>query len=115
MFKGLNQNVSSKSNPASGQLATHSGRYNETDPTNDKISLHIFLSNAGLVQKPLQPLQQGQRISMQPSYCFKREGLEGHRRLLTRQQDSIVGLLVLSGAHGSPTRHEVLYVGHGEW
>ena len=104
MFKDPNPNVSSyESHPASGQLATHSGRNNETDPTHNKVSLHIFLSNDGLVQKPLEPLQQGKRISMQPSKCFKSEGLEGHRRLLTRQQDSIAGLLVLSGARGSPT------------
>eukprot|EP00884_Botryococcus_braunii_P017750 jgi/Botrbrau1/4659/Bobra.33_2s0030.1 len=67
MFKHPNPNVSScKSHPASGQLATHSGRSKETDPTHNKISLHIFSSNDGLVQKPLEPLQQGQRISMQP-------------------------------------------------
>jgi hypothetical protein len=48
-----NPNVSSyESHPASGQLATHSGRNNETDPTNNKISLNILLSNEGLVQKP---------------------------------------------------------------
>jgi hypothetical protein len=71
MFRDPNPNVSSyESHPASGQLATHSGRNDETDPTNDKISLHIFLSNDGSVQKPLEPLQQGQRISMQPSKFF---------------------------------------------
>jgi hypothetical protein len=103
-----NPNVSSyESHPASGQLATHSGRNNETDPTNNKISLNILLSNEGLVQKPLEPLQQGQRISMQPSKCFKSEGLEGDRRLLTRQQDSIARLLVLGSARGGPTRSEV--------
>jgi hypothetical protein len=84
MFRDANPNVSSyESHPASGQLATHSGRNNETDPTNDKISLNILLSNDGLVQMPLEPLQQGQRISMQPPKSFKSEGLEGDRRLLT--------------------------------
>eukprot|EP00884_Botryococcus_braunii_P005792 jgi/Botrbrau1/15213/Bobra.0149s0068.5 len=115
-YRDPNPNVSSyESHPASGQLATHSRRNDETDPTNDKISLHIFLSNDGLVQKPLEPLQQGQRISMQPSKCFKSEGLESHRRLLTRQQDSIAGLLVLGSARGGPTRHEVQQVGNCEW
>jgi hypothetical protein len=91
MFRDANPNVSSyESHPASGQLATHSRRNDETDPTNHKISLNILLSNDGLVQKPLEPLQQGQRISMQPPKCFKSEGLEGDRRLLTRQQDRIV-------------------------
>jgi hypothetical protein len=81
MFRDLYPNVSShESHPASGQLATHSRRNDETDPTNHKISLNILLSNDGLVQKPLEPLQQGQRISMQPPKCFKSEGLEGDRR-----------------------------------
>jgi hypothetical protein len=72
MFRDANPNVSSyESHPASGQLATHSRRNDETDPTNHKISLNILLSNEGLVQKPLEPLQQGQRISMQPPKCFK--------------------------------------------
>eukprot|EP00884_Botryococcus_braunii_P001095 jgi/Botrbrau1/10987/Bobra.0234s0012.1 len=52
---------------------------------------------------------------MQPSQCFKSEGLESHRRLLTRQQDSIAGLLVLGSARGGPTRHEVQQVGNCEW
>jgi hypothetical protein len=52
---------------------------------------------------------------MQPSKCFKSEGLEGDRRLLTRQQDSIASLLVLGSARGGPTRHEVHQVGNGEW
>jgi hypothetical protein len=116
MFRDAKPHVSSyESRPASGQLATHSGRNDETDPTNDKISLNILLSNDGLVQKPLEPLQQGQRISMQPSKCFKSEGLEGDRRLLTRQQDSIASLLVLGSARGGPTRHEVQQVGNCEW
>eukprot|EP00884_Botryococcus_braunii_P010172 jgi/Botrbrau1/19156/Bobra.0077s0068.1 len=38
----------------------------ETDPTHDKIPLHTFLCNEGLVQKPLEPLQQGQHVSVQP-------------------------------------------------
>jgi hypothetical protein len=54
MVRDANPNVSSyESHPASGQLATHSGRNDETDPTNHKISLNILLSNKGLVQKPL--------------------------------------------------------------
>jgi hypothetical protein len=116
MFRDPNPNVSSyESHPASGQLATHSGRNDETDPTNHKISLNILLSNDGLVQKPLEPLQQGQRISMQPPKCFKSEGLEGDRRLLTRQQDRIASLLVLGSARGGPTRNEVQQVGNCEW
>jgi hypothetical protein len=116
MFRDANPNVSGyESHPASGQLATHGGRNDETDPTNDKISLHILLSNDGLVQKPLEPLQQGQRISLQPSKCFKSEGLEGVRRLLTRLQDSKASLLVLGSARGGPTRYEVQQVGNCEW
>eukprot|EP00884_Botryococcus_braunii_P000261 jgi/Botrbrau1/10235/Bobra.0362s0024.1 len=51
-------------------------------------------------------------LDRQQDRCFKREGLEGHRRLWTRQQDSIAGLLVLGGARGGPTQHEVLQVGN---
>jgi hypothetical protein len=44
MFRDPNPNVSSyESHPASGQLANHGGRNNETDPTNDKISLILLL------------------------------------------------------------------------
>jgi hypothetical protein len=64
---------------------------------------------------PLEPLQQGERISMQPSKYFKSEGFESHRRLLTRQQDSIAGLLVLGRGRGGPTRNEVQQVGNCEW
>jgi hypothetical protein len=49
MFRDLNPNFSSyESHLASGQLVTHSGRNDETDPTHDNISLHIFFSKDGL-------------------------------------------------------------------
>eukprot|EP00884_Botryococcus_braunii_P009815 jgi/Botrbrau1/18835/Bobra.0868s0002.1 len=104
-----------KSHLASTQLATHRDRNNETDPMHDRTSLHIFLSNGGLIQKPLEPLQQGQRISMQPSNCSKEKAWKATGGCFPRQQDSIAGLLVLRRACGGPTRHEVLQVANGDW
>ena len=59
------------SHPPSSELAAHCRSNNETDPTQNKVPLHIFLSNDGLVQKPLEALQQGQGIRMQTPKMFQ--------------------------------------------
>ena len=102
------------SHPPSSELAAHCRSNNETDPTQNKVPLHILLSNDGLVQKPLEALQQGQGIRMQTPKCFKRKSLKCHRRLLSSKHDGIAGLLIFSSTCSSPTRHEMLKVGNSE-
>jgi hypothetical protein len=50
------------SNPPRSELAAHCRSNNEIDPTQNKVPLHIFLCNDGLVQEPLETLQQGKGI-----------------------------------------------------
>eukprot|EP00884_Botryococcus_braunii_P001732 jgi/Botrbrau1/1155/Bobra.0162s0044.1 len=59
-------------------LPTAAGTWSfETDPAHDKISLHIFLSNDGLVQKPLER-SATRPAHQQHSKGFNKVGLEGH-------------------------------------
>jgi hypothetical protein len=102
------------SDPPSCELAGYCRGNNETYPTQNKISLYIFLCSDGLVQKPLEALQQGQGTRMQTPKCFKRRCLKGHWRFLSRQHDGIAGLLIFSSTRSSPTRHKMLKIGNSE-
>eukprot|EP00884_Botryococcus_braunii_P013449 jgi/Botrbrau1/22104/Bobra.0206s0030.1 len=63
----------------------------ENDPTHDRLSLHISLEQGWLGSKA--PGASATRPAHQHAtlHLLKRKALEGHRRLLTRLQDSIAG------------------------